>query len=188
MAAASSLSSLRSSRRVTSQHSPLQPAPGEKQPTTATGQTQAKQVKREKAVTRPPTRSATVHARPNKREDEMPARKRARVELPIHQDNHTAPPKRLPPRNKGTPLRQRGLTDRNGGQSATTKAEVHPVKVEVTPSKMPTPQRRPQHQQPAEKRQLRSQRGASRVKSDLALFFPCYDEMIATEPKEPGTF
>ena len=36
------------------------------------------------------------------------------------------------------------------------------------------------------KRTLRSQGGASRFKSDLALFFPCYDEMISNEPKTPG--
>ncbi|KAI9813373.1 MAG: hypothetical protein M1832_006331 [Thelocarpon impressellum] len=35
------------------------------------------------------------------------------------------------------------------------------------------------------KRQLRSQVGASRYKSDLALFFPCYDEMISNEPRTP---
>ncbi|KAI9758014.1 MAG: hypothetical protein M4579_003250 [Chaenotheca gracillima] len=34
------------------------------------------------------------------------------------------------------------------------------------------------------KRKLRSQDGGSRFKSDLALFFPAYDEMISNEPKE----
>ncbi|KAI9680083.1 MAG: hypothetical protein M1817_005099 [Caeruleum heppii] len=36
------------------------------------------------------------------------------------------------------------------------------------------------------RRQLRSQAGGSRFKSELSLFFPCYDEIISNEPKERG--
>ena len=39
-----------------------------------------------------------------------------------------------------------------------------------------------------EKRQLRSHGGASRIKSDLALFIPGYDELISNEPKPEGKF
>ena len=37
-----------------------------------------------------------------------------------------------------------------------------------------------------EKRQLRSHGGASRIKSDLALFIPGYDELISNESKPEG--
>ena len=39
---------------------------------------------------------------------------------------------------------------------------------------------------PAEKRSLRSHDGGSRSKSELALYFPNYDELVSIEPKEPG--
>ena len=38
----------------------------------------------------------------------------------------------------------------------------------------------------AEKRSLRSRDGGSRSKSELALYFPNYDELVSIEPKEPG--
>lgn len=38
----------------------------------------------------------------------------------------------------------------------------------------------------AEKRSLRSHDGGSRSKSELALYFPNYDELVSIEPKEPG--
>lgn len=41
--------------------------------------------------------------------------------------------------------------------------------------------------QPKEKRVLRSQDGASRTRSDLAHFFPDYEEVVFGQPKEPGT-
>ena len=37
-----------------------------------------------------------------------------------------------------------------------------------------------------DKRSLRSQDGGSRSKSELALYFPNYDELVSIEPKEPG--
>ena len=37
-----------------------------------------------------------------------------------------------------------------------------------------------------DKRSLRSQDGASRSKSELALYFPNYDELVSIEPKESG--
>ncbi len=37
-----------------------------------------------------------------------------------------------------------------------------------------------------EKRSLRSQAGGSRSKSELALYFTNYDELVSIEPKEPG--
>ena len=39
---------------------------------------------------------------------------------------------------------------------------------------------------PAEKRNLRSHDGGSRSKSELALYFPNYDELVSIAPKEPG--
>lgn len=39
---------------------------------------------------------------------------------------------------------------------------------------------------PADKRSLRSHDGGSRSKSELALYFPNYDELVSIEPKEPG--
>ena len=39
----------------------------------------------------------------------------------------------------------------------------------------------------ADKRSLRSHDGGSRSKSELALYFPNYDELVSIEPKEPGT-
>ena len=38
----------------------------------------------------------------------------------------------------------------------------------------------------SDKRTLRSQDGGSRSKSELALYFPNYEELISTEPKEAG--
>ena len=38
----------------------------------------------------------------------------------------------------------------------------------------------------AEKRSLRSHDGGSRSKSELALYFPNFDELVSIEPKEPG--
>ena len=38
-----------------------------------------------------------------------------------------------------------------------------------------------------DKRSLRSHDGGSRSKSELALYFPNYDELVSIEPKEPGT-
>ena len=38
----------------------------------------------------------------------------------------------------------------------------------------------------AEKRSLRSHDGGSRSKSELALYFPNYDDLVSIEPKEPG--
>lgn len=38
----------------------------------------------------------------------------------------------------------------------------------------------------ADKRSLRSQAGGSRSKSELALYFTNYDELVSIEPKEPG--
>ena len=38
----------------------------------------------------------------------------------------------------------------------------------------------------AEKRSLRSHDGGSRSKSELAPYFPNYDELVSIEPKEPG--
>ena len=38
-----------------------------------------------------------------------------------------------------------------------------------------------------DKRSLRSHDGCSRSKSELALYFPNYDELVSIEPKEPGT-
>ena len=38
-----------------------------------------------------------------------------------------------------------------------------------------------------EKRTLRSQDGGSRSKSDLALYFANYDDIVSNEPREPGT-
>lgn len=38
----------------------------------------------------------------------------------------------------------------------------------------------------AEKRSLRSHDGGSRSKSELALYFPNYDELVSIDPKEPG--
>ena len=38
----------------------------------------------------------------------------------------------------------------------------------------------------ADKRSLRSHDGGSRCKSELALYFPNYDELVSIEPKEPG--
>lgn len=38
----------------------------------------------------------------------------------------------------------------------------------------------------ADKRSLRSHDGGSRTKSELALYFPNYDELVSIEPKEPG--
>ena len=40
----------------------------------------------------------------------------------------------------------------------------------------------------ADKRTLRSQDGGSRSRSELALYFPNYDELIGNEPKETGKF
>ena len=40
----------------------------------------------------------------------------------------------------------------------------------------------------AEKRSLRSHDGGSRSKSELALYFPNYDELVSIEPKEPGRY
>lgn len=37
-----------------------------------------------------------------------------------------------------------------------------------------------------DKRSLRSHDGGSRSKSELALYFPNYDELVSIEPKEPG--
>lgn len=37
-----------------------------------------------------------------------------------------------------------------------------------------------------DKRTLRSKGGASRLRSELSLYFPNYDEIINDEPKEPG--
>ena len=37
-----------------------------------------------------------------------------------------------------------------------------------------------------DKRNLRSHAGCSRSKSELALYFPNYDELVSIEPKEPG--
>ena len=37
-----------------------------------------------------------------------------------------------------------------------------------------------------DRRNLRSHNGASRAKSELALYFPNYDELVSIEPKEPG--
>lgn len=37
-----------------------------------------------------------------------------------------------------------------------------------------------------DKRSLRSHDGCSRSKSELALYFPNYDELVSIEPKEPG--
>ena len=42
------------------------------------------------------------------------------------------------------------------------------------------------HTAPPEKRSLRSQAGCSRSKSELALYFTNYDELVSIEPKEPG--
>ena len=39
---------------------------------------------------------------------------------------------------------------------------------------------------PADKRSLRSHDGGSRSKSELALYFPNYDELVSIEPKDPG--
>jgi len=39
---------------------------------------------------------------------------------------------------------------------------------------------------PADRRSLRSHNGGSRSKSELALYFPNYDELISIEPKEPS--
>lgn len=39
---------------------------------------------------------------------------------------------------------------------------------------------------PTDKRSLRSHDGGSRSKSELALYFPNYDELVSIEPKEPG--
>lgn len=39
----------------------------------------------------------------------------------------------------------------------------------------------------SDKRSLRSHDGCSRSKSELALYFPNYDELVSIEPKEPGT-
>lgn len=38
----------------------------------------------------------------------------------------------------------------------------------------------------SDKRSLRSHDGCSRSKSELALYFPNYDELVSIEPKEPG--
>ena len=38
----------------------------------------------------------------------------------------------------------------------------------------------------SDKRSLRSHDGGSRSKSELALYFPNYDELVSIEPKEPG--
>ena len=38
-----------------------------------------------------------------------------------------------------------------------------------------------------DKRSLRSHDGCSRSKSELALYFPNYDELVSIKPKEPGT-
>ncbi|KAI9892363.1 MAG: hypothetical protein M1814_001565 [Vezdaea aestivalis] len=38
-----------------------------------------------------------------------------------------------------------------------------------------------------ERRMLRSQDSGSRIKSELALYFPCYDELLGNEIKPPGT-
>lgn len=38
----------------------------------------------------------------------------------------------------------------------------------------------------ADKRSLRSHDGGSRSRSELALYFPNYDELVSIEPKEPG--
>lgn len=40
----------------------------------------------------------------------------------------------------------------------------------------------------ADKRSLRSHDGGSRSKSELALYFPNYDELVSIEAKEPGAF
>jgi len=40
--------------------------------------------------------------------------------------------------------------------------------------------------QQEDKRTLRSQGGGSRLRSELSLYFPNYDEIINDEPKEPG--
>lgn len=40
--------------------------------------------------------------------------------------------------------------------------------------------------EPADKRSLRSHDGGSRSRSELALYFPNYDELVSVEPKEPG--
>jgi len=40
--------------------------------------------------------------------------------------------------------------------------------------------------QQEDKRSLRSQGGGSRLRSELSLYFPNYDEIINDEPKEPG--
>lgn len=65
-----------------------------------------------------------------------------------------------------TPNTGKLCVDRNRSSAATTKGE--------TPN--------------TDKRMLRSQDGGSRIKSDLAIYFPNYDDVITGAPQEPGLY
>jgi len=77
---------------------------------------------------------------------------------------------------KPDPVPVQGLP--NGSMLATTIVNGHSIDARIA---QPA-----HHVHQIDKRSLRSHDGGSRSKSELAQYFPNYDELISIEPKEPG--
>lgn len=161
--AASSMPSLRSSRRVAG----VLPA------TDRTATEKSKRNDHERTKSRTLTQGVD-RSTPADPAFEMPPKKRPRVAAPSHGQRSTR--QELTPTKAGT---VRHAPKGQGHTNVVTTSESRPLKAESHA----LPNMRPPRE---EKRQLRSQGGASRIKSDLALFFPCYDEMISNERRQPG--
>ncbi|KAI9836926.1 MAG: hypothetical protein M1838_004950 [Thelocarpon superellum] len=184
--AASTQLSLRSSHRVAGRHPPTDGAATEPKANIAKA-TLAQRAKRERSAADPSPDGRTV--------------KRAKVER--RAPGQLEPRSRPGPReaavalrggsgartSKSAPTKSLPLRAINGAHKATRR----PPRDALRPANAPASTKDRVKQLtietahvPGERRSLRSQGGASRFKSDLSLFFPCYDEMISNEPRTPG--
>ena len=158
--AAASIPTLRSSRRVAGLHAPVERSTREK----------LQRIRNNNPATRDPSHQA-LHAKAEA-VFEMPPKKKLRVEAP---NGKVA----RPGSSSGTPATGRRAQEIQGHSEVGRRSRNEGWKLQ-------TPDPPAKQQKPEEKRQLRSHGGASRIKSELALFFPCYDEVISNEPKSPG--
>jgi hypothetical protein len=159
--AAASVPTLRSSRRVAGLQAPVEQSTREK-------------LQHNGIVKALPTDASSqvlqIKAEPT---FEMPPRKKQRVEAP----------------HEKAPLRESSSSMKTTGRRAQDARGQNHVNASPSGSHRELKDLQPlvkSERVVEEKRQLRSHGGASRIKSELALFFPCYDEVISNEPKQPG--
>ncbi|KAI9842281.1 MAG: hypothetical protein M1837_007351 [Sclerophora amabilis] len=180
---ASSYPSQRSSRRVAGLHPAAEPSVSATKPPPPRFETRpARGIKRTRNHLGGPKDPPLVKRQKSELAEQLQPNDVVHRKVAVSDDSFAAelkPPKYLPASNLARIAHSEPENDVVGTRRKTRRSKQEPIE-DVGTIAQP-------RDVEGDKRNLRSQDRGSRFRSDLALFFPAYEEMISNEPKKQGT-